>query len=128
MFFLISSLLVIQRKQTPLDRVVSLTDQASSLAFRSYSEQAPVSVAVSFLSNKVNGTALLSKCIVGINPLLQSVHCCRLLSTIEHLHARTKLKLAFALVEVISIYQQLFLEAFPLLSFLLSALQLCTYG
>lgn len=45
------------------------------------------------------------------------MHCCRLLSSTEHRHAKTKLKLAFALVEIISIYQQLLLEAFPLQSF-----------
>lgn len=70
LYFLISSLLVIQRKRTAVDKVVSLRDPGSFFVFCNYSEQATVSVAVSFLSNTVNGTALLSKHIVGINPLL----------------------------------------------------------
>lgn len=70
LYFLISSLLVIRRKRTAVDKVVSLRDPGSFLVVCNYSEQATVSVAVSFLSNKVNGTALLSKHIVGINPSL----------------------------------------------------------
>lgn len=70
LYFLISSLLVIRRKRTAVDKVVSLRDPGSFFVVCNYSEQATVSVAVSFLSNKVNGTALLSKHIVGINPSL----------------------------------------------------------
>lgn len=109
--------LVMETKKTPVDKVFSLGDPGSFLVFHNYFEQATVFVAVSFLSNEINGTAFLRKHIVGINPLLQLVHCCRLLSSTEHRHAKTKLKLAFALVEIISIYQQLLLEAFPLQSF-----------
>lgn len=122
-YFLISSLLVIQRKQPPVLRVVSLGDPSSFLILHIYSKQATVSVAVSFLRNK--SPALLSQ--AGINPFLQLVHCCRVLSSAENLHARMKLKLAFASVEVISIYERLLLEAFPLQSFSSesAALHLC---
>lgn len=70
LYFVISSLLVIQRKQPPVDRVESWRDPGSSLAFHHYSDQATVPAAISFLNNKVNGTASVSKWIVGINPLL----------------------------------------------------------
>lgn len=66
-YFLISSLLVIQRKQTPVERVVSLGDPGSFVILHLYSKQATVSAAVSFLRNK--GTALLSQ--------LELTHCFR---------------------------------------------------
>lgn len=59
-----------QTKKTPVDKVFSLGDPGSFLVFHNYFKQATVFVAVSFLSNEINGTALLRKHIVGINPLL----------------------------------------------------------